>query len=265
MPSPSSWTACFNPRAHVGRDKTVFVPHTMSKFQSTRPRGARPTLAALEAAAGSVSIHAPTWGATSSAGWSKPVVSFNPRAHVGRDRVARKLLGQEVFQSTRPRGARQVERIWMISRVCFNPRAHVGRDCRVARKLLGQEGFNPRAHVGRDSSGLTSMGFPQVSIHAPTWGATCCWWQGGFHREVVSIHAPTWGATEDAFPLIVEVEFQSTRPRGARQPLLECVLLPERFNPRAHVGRDHCLVDNIAHRPKFQSTRPRGARLSTSS
>ena len=57
---------CFNPRAHVGRDpnwdKHIVFEH---KFQSTRPRGARPIMIS-EVAQTSVSIHAPTWGATTS-------------------------------------------------------------------------------------------------------------------------------------------------------------------------------------------------------
>ncbi len=100
-------------------------------FQSTRPRGARPTLVAAVLASFSVSIHAPAWGATN---WRwrswQSVQSFNPRARVGRDkfddliypvvpsfnpraRVGRdypsmpKLIGRVKFQSTRPRGARQ--------------------------------------------------------------------------------------------------------------------------------------------------------------
>ena len=58
--------------------------------------------------------------------------------------------------------------------------------------------FNPRAHVGRDN--LTNL-LPyliQVSIHAPTWGATILNIIGMFTGRV-SIHAPTWGATKHFF------------------------------------------------------------------
>ena len=58
-------------------------------------------------------------------------LSFNPRAHVGRDQLKeRDWRGVQQFQSTRPRGARRCR----------------GRPCRRRQK-----GFNPRAHVGRDS------------------------------------------------------------------------------------------------------------------
>jgi len=55
-------------------------------FQSTRPRGARPAVAAA------------TTG----------LPCFNPRAHAGRDLEEAKTVSVEgAFQSTRPRGARQ--------------------------------------------------------------------------------------------------------------------------------------------------------------
>ena len=70
--------------------------------------------------------------------------------------------------------------------------------------------------MGRDSSSPAAAARSrQVSIHAPTWGAT--------EKIViipvkrgVSIHAPTWGAT------INKVMYNG----------ISC------FNPRAHVGRD---------------------------
>ena len=99
-----------------------------------------------------------------------------------------------------------------------------------------------------------------VSIHAPAWGATAA--QACGCKEVrVSIHAPAWGATTSKrYGLGIPVEFQSTRPRGARltfnnwvsQVIMfqstrprgarRCSGLPlrppESFNPRARVGRD---------------------------
>ena len=78
------------------------------------------------------------------------------------------------------------------------------------------------------------------------------------------------------------LQFQSTRPRGARhvggvtysiaagfnprahagrdKALLRSCALIRRFNPRAHAGRDHNALKYWAL-TKFQSTRPRGARL----
>ncbi len=100
-------------------------------FQSTRPRGARrieysPTVDLIE-----VSIHAPARGATPAEPTPAPPIRrfnpraragrdmimpmptasktrFNPRARAGRDRASqRNSRSAAVFQSTRPRGARQ--------------------------------------------------------------------------------------------------------------------------------------------------------------
>ena len=58
-----------------------------------------------------------------------------------------------------------------------------------------------------------------------------------------SIHAPTWGATESFYTVRNKTEFQSTRPRGARQAAPPPISAAPSFNPRAHVGRDAiCLV-----------------------
>jgi len=77
-----------------------------------------------------------------------------------------------------------------------------------------------------------------VSIHAPAWGATAPL-RVFSQLDAVSIHAPAWGATWPHFARVrVHIEFQSTRPRGAR---LDITILSN---------------SDI----KFQSTRPRGAR-----
>ena len=62
----------------------------------------------------------------------------------------------------------------------------------------------------------------------------------------------------DAGHVIIR-EFQSTRPRGARLFLADNSFEGLGFNPRAHVGRDLARrLDKLEAR--FQSTRPRGAR-----
>ena len=124
----------FNPRAHVGRDAFSHTPKVVAgEFQSTRPRGARRTdskeyprgdgvsihaptwgatiLTGLRSLTSKVSIHAPTWGATLLQLNKNPIQkSFNPRAHVGRDRIQPSISSKWTeFQSTRPRGARHAE------------------------------------------------------------------------------------------------------------------------------------------------------------
>ena len=79
-----------------------------SRFQSTRPRGARRVMSWKIEMLATVSIHAPAWGATRSTRCTvRCSCSFNPRARVGRDTQSSCCpIGNERFQSTRPRGAR---------------------------------------------------------------------------------------------------------------------------------------------------------------
>ncbi len=189
----------------------------LSKFQSTRPCGARPMSMCILVI----------------------LMSFNPRAHVGRDRTITSSSSPKWFQSTRPCGARLSRVVFMddvnvfqstrpcgarpsmamtaLSSVCFNPRAHVGRDSIDNCKKSKQRSFNPRAHVGRDVEHDTQS-----------------------LAKVVSIHAPMWGATSISFSCALSLLFQSTRPCGARPSFTT-------------VTRTNCL---------FQSTRPCGARPS---
>ena len=82
------------------------------KFQSTRPRGARPHESGSGAWLYKVSIHAPAGGATPlTSARSESVLCFNPRARGGRDAG-----------------------IWQFALLLlrFNPRARGGRDAAVA-------------------------------------------------------------------------------------------------------------------------------------
>ena len=123
-----------------------------------------------------VSIHAPTRGATIfDIGIQFNLVSFNPRAHAGRD-PASAMPSSWIcrFQSTRPRGARPQRRdAQRLRNPRFNPRAHAGRDLAVSALSLSWSSFNPRAHAGRDTYRFKVMLVGTgVSIHAPTRGAT---------------------------------------------------------------------------------------------
>jgi len=208
---------------------------------------------------GTISIHAPTGGATHASNAAGDFFkSFNPRAHGGRDHE--RPLGLVVvyvsihaptggattargaitfgstFQSTRPRGARQV----------------------IAPALCAPELFQSTRPRGARPAGSRVHPGLIVSIHAPTGGATP---KGDFKK---------------AFN-----RFQSTRPRGARQPRRGSMNPRLSFNPRAHGGRDRCrswveCEKKVSiHAPTggatlvcvlmdisglFQSTRPRGAR-----
>ena len=124
-----------------------------------------------------------------------------------------------LFQSTHPRGVRPAEdwdKIFLLSN--FNPRTHVGCDPQRGHPppyLLKFQSTHPRGVrlyplnsgvVGKEFQSTHPRGVrpstrppsslsPQISIHAPTWGATLSaqFRSGG---QGISIHAPTWGATQ---------------------------------------------------------------------
>ena len=118
--------------------------------------------------------------------------------------------------------------------------------------------FNPRAHAGRDNNAPVFNSISEVSIHAPTRGATRLGVVVGHRVQfqstrprgarqnaggdpwnvLVSIHAPTRGATPPTLATGLPTVFQSTRPRGARPMASSTSATSACFNPRAHAGRD---------------------------
>ena len=121
---------------------------------------------------------------------------FNPRARVGRDLLIHAAPPASRCFNPRARVGRDVmlqpPRADLRS---FNPRARVGRDeaARCSTTYLAR--FNPRARVGRDRRLDAPRRIWRVSIHAPAWGATIC--ECGLSKAAL--------------------QFQSTRPRGARR------------------------------------------------
>ena len=242
----ASASSSFNPRAHVGRDhRRLARPWHIDRFNPRAHVGRDIKQPVFVLVDGVVSIHAPTWGATKDEGFAAAVRKFqstrprgarphapprlscnqrgfNPRAHVGRDRLAGdyfnpqnavsihaptwgatsitldKLTSFDVFQSTRPRGARLGANSKEAAAVMFQstrPRGARPQEGRYERRvdhvsihaptwgatrvqgstMQTTKCFNPRAHVGRDLHRLENDFLcHQVSIHAPTWGATYC-------------------------------------------------------------------------------------------
>ena len=143
------------------------------KFQSTHPRGVRPTVSYNGEEIIFISIHAPTWGATVVGGQvAFKERDFNPRTHVGCDlqpqprSPARDIsihaptwgatyplnsgvVGKE-FQSTHPRGVRPPAPASCPPSTDFNPRTHVGCDITATVRHNMARDFNPRTHVGCD-------------------------------------------------------------------------------------------------------------------
>ena len=196
------------------------------------------------------------------------------------DLIAKDRLGK--FQSTLPHGERPYDGYRMALRACFNPRSHMGSDmvqpasaslcsCFNPRSHMGSDldfscmmyvgqGFNPRSHMGSDIKECPCFDAINVSIHAPTWGATpnikafetepvvsihAPTWgatdtdENHTKGQCVSIHAPTWGATYYTAQAVGNVLFQSTLPHGERPEHRTSIEPNQSFNPRSHMGSDH--------------------------
>ena len=164
-------------------------------FQFTRPRGARHGFCPRASVA----------------------QCFNSRAHVGRDTAAIEatMLGLS-FQFTRQRGARPRSSLWRSGLVRFQFTRPRGARPRIRRLPRFDACFNSRAHVGRDVVPSRPCVIAGFQFTRP---------RGARREEAVlvvrhvevSIHAPTWGATSKDFPPCPHSTFQFTRPRGARR------------------------------------------------
>ena len=122
-----------------------------------------------------VSIHAPAWGATLS------VCSCSVGLWVS---IHAPAWGATFF----------IFFIFFIK--CFNPRPRMGGDniyYHMGSMVIRFQSTPP--HGGRPKKGKKFYTKPEVSIHAPAWGATTG--RGGLKiAHEVSIHAPAWGATD---------------------------------------------------------------------
>ena len=136
----------------------------------------------------------------------------------------------------------------------------MGRDLAAPLANLLRNRFNPRARVGRDlACQVVDIG-QLVSIHAPAWGATPDA-RALERRRDVSIHAPAWGATQSSTGLRCSVEFQSTRPRGARPREIRQYALGDRVSihaPAWGATLDHVGLNDLGrvsiHAPAWGAT-----------
>ena len=122
-----------------------------------------------------------------------------------------------LFQSTLPRGGRRLCLVFDLFQRKFQftlPRGE--RLCRICHSNNIRKNFNPRSHEGSDLCQGNCTLVQEISIHAPTRGAT-------FIRDCekaigkISIHAPTRGATMLVMFDDCGLVFQSTLPRGERR------------------------------------------------
>ena len=162
-----------------------------------------------------VSIHAPTRGATLVSNTGKVCsISFNPRTYTRCDYPqAADCVDNKKFQSTH---------------------LHEVRPARVTTLVSGRLGFNPRTYTRCD----------QVN--------RCL----SRYNIVVSIHAPTRGATNGLARLYPPLtKFQSTHLHEVRLRAPACVRgVLSCFNPRTYTRCDQTLPVELPDTDEFQST-----------
>ena len=155
-------------------------------------------------ARGLVSIHAPTRGATSISQHDALRLLVSIHAPTRGATCSRRCIGVNLIVSIHAptRGATQpgvmLARLWLS----FNPRTHTGCDSYYLAFWGYSNSFNPRTHTGCDITSEDHSIDVNVSIHAPTRGAT----SGSDKRELFTM-------------------FQSTHPHGVRLRLLNILPL----------------------------------------
>ena len=165
-----------------------------SVFQSTLPRGERhhagfaafyvgisihaPTRGAtiskrVSSPSLRISIHAPTRGATVDGGLCEECQKFQSTLPRGERRYSERQMQRIVqFQSTLPRGERRGRCGFQSKSRKFQSTLPRGERLRMAIHLPAMHYFNPRSHEGSDGGKDIIGGTPEISIHAPTRGAT---------------------------------------------------------------------------------------------
>ena len=207
----------FNPRSHMGSDTVRFIlispipfqstlphgerrlsgrnPHFPSQFQSTLPHGERLIKEQRMKKQKDISIHAPTWGATSRSDAE---------------------LTAELFQSTLPHGERHLRRLACVLHFYFNPRSHMGSDLTNASAPVIQVHFNPRSHMGSDMESKGRVGLrydfnPRSHMGSDNSSPYGLKNQSYFNpRSHMGSDAMTWALFGKAR------KFQSTLPHGER-------------------------------------------------
>ena len=148
-----SVTSCFNPRSHTGSDLSLYFIRTLSqRFNPRSHTGSDPNNVSQMRVDDYVSIHAPTRGATLQA--------------------ANRQDSKRVSIHAPTRGATQIGYVFARALLSFNPRSHTGSDFFSSSSRQGSTSFNPRSHTGSDQKTTIGNVNQNVSIHAPTRGAT---------------------------------------------------------------------------------------------
>ena len=163
------------------------------------------------------------------------------------------------FQSTHPHGVRLSSHLTVERSICFNPRTHTGCDKAKCKPSMNHAKFQSTHPHGVRLMCFTIKQISNVSIHAPTRGATlrasACFGASLFqsthphgvrpNRLPMLIINPKFQSTHphgvrQIAKLRVEeaVRFQSTHPHGVRRIGQDFWLANRSFNPRTHTGCD---------------------------
>ena len=144
--------AGFNPRAHKGRDFWRTTCRKGTFYFNPRAHKGRDPLQNGHLRNLTISIPAPTRGATFfGIVWGIYSKFQSPRPQGARPCNTTTITGCGEFQSPRPQGARPTAYLSNPAFKNFNPRAHKGRDDALTRVRAEMRNFNPRAHKGRDA------------------------------------------------------------------------------------------------------------------
>ena len=230
-----------------------------------------------------ISIHVPTRGTTD------PNNEFDEEyfisIHVptrGTTRIRRDSNPDQIFQSTSPRGGRQLRRIPGLLQInisihvptrgttygagvrpgrqlYFNPRPHEGDDWPDWCAGEPQRNFNPRPHEGDDEQAEEYLREDIISIHVPTRGTTSLTRSSGT-LTWISIHVPTRGTTAyEAYKILYPVISIHVPTRGTTRAAAVTASMSTFQSTSPRGGRP--TASQMFHVPiEFQSTSPRGGR-----
>ena len=211
------------------------------RFQSTLPQGERRRSRIRRTKVSTISIHAPTRGATRhNHNENRSFRNFNPRSHKGSDRNCYDAI---------------------LERGNFNPRSHKGSDGvlidNVFCCVLFQSTLPQGERLGQVWSGIQNI----ISIHAPTRGATEMPDYSFSDLMIFQSTLPQGERRKREFAIVINQQFQSTLPQGERRSRSDPdrsngafqSTLPQgerhfafcspsqsrtNFNPRSHKGSD---------------------------
>ncbi len=142
-----------------------------------------------------------------------------------------------LFRSTPPHGGRP------------------SKSCHPCRNL----GFDPRPRMGGDDRGEDPAQDPEVSIHAPAWGATS--------RPTLCVRAmrfrstpPHGGRPQDPDDHVGRRSFDPRPRMGGDRSSLRMSRRTQSFDPRPRMGGRRMCGRNAASVSKFRSPPPHGGR-----